>query len=102
MAITALVRTRRLGAAALVAGTAALAACGTPPPPEDPDALVRCLTDKKTIEIAVEAYAVSQVGVNYPSSLQDVLDEGYLKPSTDISVWTYVSTSTGFTLTGPC
>ncbi len=97
---------------AFIVGTAAaaallLGACGTPPPGPDSTTTTsvddtRCRTDKKTIETAIEAYAISQVGVNYPATLDEVLDAGFLRPDTDLSIWTYTTTGTEFSLTGPC
>ena len=99
-------------ARAFVAGTTAaaallLGACGTPVPEQattttEDDSSQHCEVDRKTIETAVEAYAVGEQGGSYPATLQDVVDAGYLRPDTDLSVWTYSSTGTAFTLVGAC
>lgn len=100
------------GTRAFVAGTSVaaallLGACGTPPPVEPTpttvdDTTQHCQVERKTIETAVEAYAVGDNGGSYPATLQEVLDAGYLRSNTDLSAWSYSSTGTEFSLTGPC
>jgi hypothetical protein len=87
---------------ALLAG-GALVGCGPLPPadPEpDPD-LVQCEIERETIELALEAYLVSEPGMSYPPTLEELLGS-YLDPDWVTLPWGYSSTGTAFTLDGPC
>lgn len=60
-----------------------------------------CLTVRATIETAIEAYAVGEMGGLYPETLEPVAAM-YLKPGTSLSEWTYTGLGRTYTLTGPC
>lgn len=91
---------RLMGAVALVAG-GALVGCGPMPPTEpDPD-LLGCRTERETIELALEAYLVSEPGMSYPSTLDELVGS-YLEPGTVRQPWDYTSTGSAYTLDGPC
>jgi hypothetical protein len=87
--------------ALLVGGT--LAGCGPLPPTEpepDPD-LAECQTERETIELALEAYLISEPGMSYPPTLEQLLGT-YLKPGTITQPWEYGSVGATYTLDGPC
>ncbi|MCB9381000.1 MAG: prepilin-type N-terminal cleavage/methylation domain-containing protein [Acidimicrobiaceae bacterium] len=56
-----------------------------------------CAADKKTIEVAAEAY-MAQVG-EYPATMQAMVDEGLLR-SADSGNYTYALAGQSYTLTG--
>lgn len=91
---------RLLGAVALVAG-GALVGCGPMPPTEpDPD-LVACQLERETIEVALEAYLISEPGMSYPATLDELIGF-YVEPGTVTQPWEYTSTGSAYTLDGPC
>ena len=96
--------TRGLVAGTTVAAALLLGACGTPPPGEptpttvDDGTDVRCRTERDTIEIALEAWAMEHLG--YPAAIEELVGV-YIKRTPEFP-WTYVSTGATYTLDGPC
>ncbi len=94
---------RRLGAAALISTAALLGACGTPPPDGTTTTTIddnACQIERQTIETALEASLVSDGA--YPSSIAELIDEGWIAPKHISLAWTYQSDGVTYTLTGSC
>jgi hypothetical protein len=92
---------RRLVVVVALLSCGALVGCGPMPPTEpDPD-LVQCETERETIELALEAYLISEPGMSYPATLEELIGT-YLKPGTLTQPWEYGSVGSAYTLDGPC